>query len=266
MQKFGIDISKFQGSYNITQAKAEGVEFCICRIGGSDDKNVGKYKDSQFENNYNKCKVNNVPIGCYYLFNAYNEAQAVDEAEHFLSLMKGKQFEYPVALDIEGAVLNQPADQLCKNIDICAKTIEAAGYYVVLYMSASPYKSKCKSLKQYDTWIASYTRLKPVGIPIGIWQFGGSVNYQRSNTVAGQVTDQNYAYKDYEKIIKNANLNGFDKPEVKTCKDCFYSELVYRPDGKPTDQYVCCWNLAQARHGVVDVSPSGCCTDWSAKK
>lgn len=264
-QYFGIDISKFQGSYPITQAKSEGVQFVIARIGGADDAKVGKYKDSQFENNYNKCKVNGLPIGCYYLFNAYNEAQAIDEAEHFLSLMKGKQFEMPVCLDIEGAVLNQDSAQLCRNIDICAKTIERAGYYVCLYMSASPYKSKCKSLKAYDLWIASYTRLKPVGISMGIWQYGGTTNYLRSNKVAGIVTDQNYAYKDYPTIIKKNKLNGFSQPVENACESCKYSEIVYKPDGTATCDIVCCWNLHKGNHGVIDVDPKGSCTEYIKK-
>lgn len=37
MEKFGIDISHWQGDFNMAQAKAEGVEFAIIKAGGADD-------------------------------------------------------------------------------------------------------------------------------------------------------------------------------------------------------------------------------------
>ena len=42
-----------------------------------------------------------------------------------------------------------------------------------------------------------------------MWQFGGETNYIRTNKIAGQVCDQDYAYVDFPSIIKNAGLNGF---------------------------------------------------------
>ena len=49
-----------------------------------------------------------------------------------------------------------------------------------------------------------------------MWQFGGETNKIRTNKVAGVTCDQNYAYKDYPAIIKNAGLNGFHKAGTKT--------------------------------------------------
>lgn len=265
MQKFGIDISKFQGSYNIAQAKAEGVEFVIARIGGADDAKIGKYKDSQFENNYQKCKQNGVPIGAYYLFNAYSERDAHDEAAHLLGLLKGHSLEYPVALDVEGNVLNQNSDALCKYITACAADLEQAGYYVVIYMSASPFKSKCQALaKRFDLWIASYTLLKPNINGIGIWQYGGTTNRRRSNKVAGVVTDQNYAYKDYENIIKTAGLNGFSGYVPKACTTCKYLQPIYAGLDQ-TGIWCCAWRLYHDQYGVIVVDPNKVCDNWEDK-
>ena len=53
-QKFGIDVSHWQGSFDFARAKSkEGVEFAIIKAGGAD---AGLYKDSQFEANYKKCE------------------------------------------------------------------------------------------------------------------------------------------------------------------------------------------------------------------
>lgn len=53
-QKFGIDVSHWQGSFDFARAKSkEGVEFAVIKAGGAD---AGLYKDSQFESNYKKCR------------------------------------------------------------------------------------------------------------------------------------------------------------------------------------------------------------------
>lgn len=47
----------------------------------------------------------------------------------------------------------------------------------------------------------------------GMWQFGGSTNLIRSNIIGNLITDQDYAYKDYPKIMKNKNLNNFTEDD-----------------------------------------------------
>lgn len=56
-QRFGIDVSHWQGNFNFANAKnKEGVEFAIIKAGGGD---AGLYKDSRFEDNYRKFRVCN---------------------------------------------------------------------------------------------------------------------------------------------------------------------------------------------------------------
>ena len=93
-QRFGIDVSRWQGSFDFARAKSkEGVEFAIIKAGGADS---GFYKDSQFEANYKKCVECRLPKGAYFYGNARSTAEAKKEAGYFLSLLKGKKFEYPV--------------------------------------------------------------------------------------------------------------------------------------------------------------------------
>lgn len=63
-QKFGIDVSHWQGSFDFARAKSkEGVEFAVIKAGGAD---AGLYKDSQFEANYKKCEECGLPKGAYF--------------------------------------------------------------------------------------------------------------------------------------------------------------------------------------------------------
>ena len=72
--------------------------------------------------------------------------------------------------------------------------------------------------KTYDWWIASWSAEEPKGVDFGIWQFGGESNKLRSTKIAGVVTDQNYAYKDYPSIMKKKGLNGYTAEQVTVSK------------------------------------------------
>lgn len=86
---FGIDISHWQGDLSIKQARDErGVQFVIVKAAGAD---AGKYKDSKFEDYYAQCKAIGMPVGAYYYGNAKSVADAQVEADHFLSVIAGKE-------------------------------------------------------------------------------------------------------------------------------------------------------------------------------
>lgn len=214
VKKFGIDISRWQGNFDIAKAKKNhGVEFVIIKAGGGD--NV-LYKDSQFENNYAKAKAAGVPVGAYFYGNAFNVQQAEREAEYFLSLLKGKQFEYPVIYDVEGKMLTKTGRIDLTNIvnAFCSK-VEAAGYWVGIYSSLSAFNSEMvdSSLKRYSHWVACWGPKNPPQLPSGsetqMWQESSS------RYINGQRVDTDYAYVDYPKYIKAKGLNGYPKPKTK---------------------------------------------------
>ena len=208
MQKFGIDLSKWQKGFDFDKAKAEGVEFVILR---------GAYatsKDSCFETFYKQCKDKNIPVGAYHYSMAKNTAEAKAEAEFMLNVLKGKQFEYPIYLDVEDKVqAGLGKDTLTAIIDTYCSTLEKAGYYVGIYSTyyfLSTY-AHIDKLDRYDKWVAQWASKCSCPKAYGMWQFGGETNKLRTNIVAGVVCDQNYCYKDYPSIIKSAGFNGFEK-------------------------------------------------------
>lgn len=216
MQTFGIDISRWQGDYNLALAKQEGVTFVIIKAGGSDVAS-GRYVDSQFENNYKKCKELGLPCGAYYFGGDKTLEDAKASAEHFLRLLKDKQFEYPVYYDVEGTMVTSTNKTMLTNIvDAFCSTVEKAGYYTGIYSSLSFFNSNMidSNLKRYTHWVACWSKNKPSlksGAAVDLWQFGGETNVIRSNKIAGVTCDQDYAYVDFPTIIKNVGLNGFPK-------------------------------------------------------
>lgn len=206
MKKFGIDISVWQKDMNLAQAKNEGVEFAIIR--GA----YGNQKDTAFENNYNKCKSLGIPCGVYWWTRAVNEAQAKEEAEILIrDCLKGKQFEYPIYIDVEDNLLaNLDKDEVDSIIKSALTTLEQNGYFAGFYMNRNWFNNMCHGselAKRFTAWIAQWTSTEQTDCPM--WQFGGETNYIRSNKIAGQTCDQDYCYVDFPSIIKSKGLNGY---------------------------------------------------------
>lgn len=210
---FGIDISTWQKGYPYAKATNEGVKFAILRAGYS------QTKDNQFETHYKNAKKQGWGVGAYWYMYATTVEEAKAEANAFLKVIKGKEFDYPVYLDIEDKTIVSKTSKSTRNSMIKAfgEIIEKAGYYFGVYTNLDWYKNKISGAtlnKKYDWWIACWSSTAPTGVDCGLWQFGGSTNEIRSSKIGGVVTDQNYALKDYPTIIKNAGLNGFAKPST----------------------------------------------------
>jgi len=215
MKAFGIDVSRWQGDFNFQKAKAEGVQYAILKAGGGD---AGLYQDRKFETYYARAKSIGMPVGAYFFGCAASVEKAVEEAEMFIGILAGKQFEYPVYYDVEGKMIKQDKTLLTDEIIAFCERMEAAGYYVGVYSSESFYNNNMEDarLASYAHWVAKYSSNAPKlrsGITYGMWQYGGEKNYLRSNRIAGVVCDQDYAYADYPKIIKAAGLNGYTAKE-----------------------------------------------------
>lgn len=195
----GIDISKWQKGLDLNRVKQEGFTKVIVKAGGADG---GLYKDSQFDTFYKQAKDLGIFLGVYYFGCAFSTDQAVKEANHCLSLLQGKDIKY-VFYDVEAKMLNQGYTHLTSIIKAFCDTIKKAGYEPGVYTSESQFNSRFndRELISYLHWVARYSKSAPKlnsGANIDIWQYGGEVNYIRSNKVAGKVVDQDYIFHDFD--------------------------------------------------------------------
>lgn len=218
--EFGIDISRWQGNFDFNKAKAEGVKFVIIKAGGADG---GLYTDSMFATNYANAKKAGLKVGCYYYADAYSVSQGTKQISHYLSIIRGKQFDYPVAIDIENKMLQQSKATLDSIMRNMLNQLEQAGYWAAWYAGLECYYWHCDgpSMASRYTWWLPYWGSSCANLPnIQMWQFGGEINYIRSNKIAGVVCDQDYSYKDFSSLIKSKGLNGYtkaqQKPQTKT--------------------------------------------------
>lgn len=210
MTKYGIDVSKHNGDINWAHVKASGkVDFAIIRAGYG--KTISQ-KDEKFERNYTGCKAQEIPCGVYWYSYAKSVEEAKLEANVFLQVIKGKQFEYPVYLDLEEAFQfalgKTKVSEMAKTfMDI----LEKAGYYVGLYSSKSHLESYFTEdiLHRYTIWVAHYgVKETNYRYPYALWQ------YSESGSVSGITgkVDLNLCYTvDFPEAVKKLGLNGFEK-------------------------------------------------------
>lgn len=214
---FGIDISKYQKGINLATAKKEGVEFAILRAGYTGYGNgVSKAIDTEFETHYKNAKANGLGVGAYWFSRATTYENGKAEAEYmYKNCLKGKQFEYPIYIDVEDTYYQSKAGKtaITNAIKGFCEYLEGKGYYVGVYANSSWFKNYIDASipTKYDCWVANWGTANPSSPAHGLWQFGGETNKIRTNKIAGMVCDQNYAYKDYPSIMKNHGLNGFTK-------------------------------------------------------
>lgn len=201
----GIDVSHWQGQIDFKKVKESGIEFVIIKAGGSDR---GFYKDPLFENNYREAKAAGLSVGAYYFVgkNFYGVEAGVADAKRFADIILGKQFDYPIFLDVETTDARYKEAATDAAIAFC-QTLEKAGYFVGIYASdISGYREKLnhKRILDYTHWVARYGKDPEVCKEYSIFQhsskgsvpgINGSVDLDTANT--------NF------KFIKEKGFNGY---------------------------------------------------------
>lgn len=231
MERKGLDISSYQKGINFDAIKNSGMEFLILRAGFTGwGTGVSFNKDNCFENFYIQAKSRNIPVGAYWYSCANTYDKGVNEAKYmYENCLKGKQFEYPIYIDVE-----EPRHQSNNKNGVTQAVIgfceylENKGYYVGIYASdISGFKDKMNisQLNDYDKWVARYGSKPTYATAHGLWQYTdtGRINGYNDNL------DMDIAYKDYPTIIKNNGLNGFPKPVKEEPKP----EVVVKPTETP---------------------------------
>ena len=207
---FGIDVSRYQGNIDWAKAKASGVKFAMLKTVSTNKAYGGIYIDPLFERNYAECKRLGIPVGVYYYTYAQNKATADAELAMFKKAISGKQFEFPLVVDVEDNLLKPLSKAaLTDLVEYAVKTIEGWGCYAMVYtyLYYSRNELDMARLAKYDLWIAHYANACGYTGAHGMWQ------YTSTGKVAGVSgnCDCNWAYKDYSTIIKKAGMNGFGK-------------------------------------------------------
>ena len=208
MVKHGIDVSKYQGIIDWSKVKTD---FAILRAG------FGRYayqKDSQFERNYAGAKAAGIPVGAYWYSYSKSEVEARQEAEACIWVLRDKQFEYPIYIDIEDSTqVHLSKSTLTSICEAFCDTLEKAGYYAGVYASTYWFTNKldhARLASKYTIWLADYRAVYNKTLTRDMHQYTSSGHMEGISWCV----DFNTCTLDFPRIIKAAGLNGYSKTVV----------------------------------------------------
>lgn len=161
MGQIGVDLSQWNNTSNIKEAKKAGLNFVIVKAGS-----VVTPVDGKFENIYKQCKEANMPVGTYWYLYATTVQGAINEANIFLKTIKNKSFEYPLWLDFEDPTQGGISKKTKTEMAIAfMDTVEKQNYYIGIYTMGSWFKDQFdyshrylgRKLTDFDKWVAHWT-------------------------------------------------------------------------------------------------------------
>ena len=235
----GIDISKWNNKSNADvyepldwkAIKSSGVDFAILRAGNTGTSTGIVNKDPVFEMNYRDAKEAGVTVGAYYYSAATTEEKLDEEINALLGWLDGKEFEYPIYIDMEDPKLEALGkDTLTKFCMRFVDRMRENGYFGAVYTNKDWLKNNLRGdalVEHCDVWFANYVSSsnektdgiyvwneEAYGPVLSMWQYTADGVITDSNMPANATVDMNYCYKDYPSIIKKYGLNGYKLEET----------------------------------------------------
>lgn len=188
----GVDVSKHNGAVNWGQVAASGMKFTFIKV-GSTKSGI----DPNFASNITNAQAAGLKTGIYLYSYAVTPEEATNEANLVLQWIDGYTVNYPVVFDIEDKChKNLSSQQLIDIINAFCTTIDAAGYYPMVYSNKNMFVNKL-SICGWDKWVAQYNDSCEYNNNVCFWQYTGS---GKLSGFGGKV-DLNYQYKDYSTLI-----------------------------------------------------------------
>lgn len=140
----GIDVSEHQDDIKWKKVKSSGADFVFIRAGYRSAESGELKEDEDFRSNMKKAEKAGIMCGAYFFSQALDEAEAIEEAEYLLGLVKRYDMEMPLVIDYElydGGRLQQkvaagemPASSMYHDVVLAfCRRVEEAGYESAVY-------------------------------------------------------------------------------------------------------------------------------------
>ena len=204
----GIDVSYHNGTLDWSTIKAAGVDFAILRAAYRGYGTEGTLvRDAKFAEYMQGAMSQGIPVGAYIYSQAITTAEAVQEANYILNIVRGYSLDLPIVFDYEFAGVKigrldsaWSSGKLNKSkmTDIAlafCDTIKNAGYDAMVYANKT-FLSKNLDHEVienagYDVWLAHYTTNTNYTGDYKIWQYTSS---GKIPGIANKVFDCNFMY------------------------------------------------------------------------
>lgn len=204
----GIDVSYHNGTLDWSTIKAAGVDFAILRAAYRGYGTEGTLvRDAKFAEYMQGAMSQGIPVGAYIYSQAITTAEAVQEANYILNIVRGYSLDLPIVFDYEFAGVKTgrldsawSSGKLNKSkmTDIAlafCDTIKNAGYDAMVYANKT-FLSKNLDHEVienagYKIWLAHYTTNTNYTGDYKIWQYTSS---GKIPGIANKVFDCNFMY------------------------------------------------------------------------
>lgn len=240
----GIDVSYHNGNLDWETIKAAGVDFAILRAayrGYGDEGTL--VKDTKFAEYMQGAMSQGIPVGAYIYSQAITTAEAVQEANYILNIVRGYNLDLPIVFDYEFAgVKTGRLDSAWTDGDLnktkmtnialaFCNTIKNAGYDAMVYANKTFLNTNLnhETIENagYEIWLAHYTTNTNYTGEYRIWQ------YTSSGTIPGisnKKFDCNFMYSgsissSAPKISKIANQT-YTGAEIRPNITVTYGNLI----------------------------------------
>ena len=178
--RLGIDVSRYQGTVDWEQVKAQGYDFCFLRIGYRGYGAAGTLnEDPLFEENYAAAAAAGFNVGVYFFAQAVNEEEAKEEADFVLQLLGKRKLQLPVIYDPESITGDNArtdsvsGEQFTLNTLAFCKEIRSSGYEAGVYanMLWEAYQLDLPKLEGIPIWYADYEPQPQTPYRFTWWQY-----------------------------------------------------------------------------------------------
>lgn len=177
--RYGIDVSKYQGEIDWKKVAADGVEFAIIRCGYRGSATGSLNEDPYFQDNIRGALENGIEVGVYFFSQALNVAEAMEELNYTLELIRGWDVTLPVVYDWEqyGGRSSAPDwNAVTDCIVAFCDGVAAAGYQPMTYYNPSMayLRIDLQRLTAYPIWLAHYAQVTNYYYDFQMWQYTSS--------------------------------------------------------------------------------------------
>lgn len=240
----GLDLSIYQRGADFAKIKAAGADFVILRAAYRGYGSAGNLvKDTCFEQFAKSAIEQGLDVGAYIYSQAITKAEARQEADYILNIVKDYNITMPIVLDYEyagnyGRLYNANLTK-SKKTAICnafCEQVENNGYTAMVYANQSMLTNDLNDdniAKNYDIWLANYSTSpkysgKLYDCDYTVWQYTST---GKSDGVSGNVDCNFRYYKAPEKVTGLTYDETLEKNTLSWNKiKGVYGYEVYRQD------------------------------------
>lgn len=175
----GIDVSEWQGRINWEDVRSAGIE--VVYIRASEGRG---YIDPDAMRNYNGAKSAGIKVGFYHYLTARTEAEAIEQAQFFVSVVKGLSIDCRLAMDFEsfGTLGTYEINRIAKAF--LQEVQMLSGKEVIIYSDAynAAYTFSSTLANNYPIWVADYFVSEPGN---GNWTVWDGFQYSDRGRISG---------------------------------------------------------------------------------